>query len=291
MKLKEFASKIYFRLNRNRMDQEGRRFIPNRINLIYWKRCVNLGDTLAPLIFEWILQQKSLSVDSPVKKTQALTTVGSIIDLGRFDTVVWGSGLQSFEAIKNLSKRKYRRLDIRAVRGPLTRQMLHACNYDCPEIYGDPAILMPLIYLPSSGERSEKKVVLIYHHSMVYDTDIELTSSKPIEVLDIKTQDYKAFIDTICSAGKVISSSLHGIILAESYGIPAVFLCNESEMTNATKEILKFYDWYYSTGRFTVKVARSIEEAIQMQPMDLPDLEEMRSRLLQAFPYDLWEML
>ncbi|MDO4556419.1 MAG: hypothetical protein Q4B70_14965, partial [Lachnospiraceae bacterium] len=55
------------------------------------------------------------------------------------------------------------------------------------------------------------------------------------------------------------------------------------------KALIKYYDWYYSTNRWSVKMARTIEEAMAMEPMDLPDLTEMRRNLIQAFPYDLWK--
>ena len=42
--------------------------------------------------------------------------------------------------------------------------------------------------------------------------------------IDVKTSDYRKFITEICQSKLIISSSLHGIILAESYGIPAIFL-------------------------------------------------------------------
>lgn len=81
----------------------------------------------------------------------------------------------------------------------------------------------------------------------------------------------------------IISSSLHGIILAESYGVPAIFI-NE----DMNDELFKFYDWYFSTGRKNVVMATSISEALNITPMELPDLAEMRNNLLKCFPYDLF---
>ena len=83
----------------------------------------------------------------------------------------------------------------------------------------------------------------------------------------------------------MISSALHGIILAECYGIPAVFLRQGVE-----REEMKYLDWYRSTGRETFSIADSLEEALRIPPSPMPDeekLEEMRKNLFQAFP-DLW---
>lgn len=41
-----------------------------------------------------------------------------------------------------------RKPDIRAVRGPETRKLLINVGFDCPGIYGVPAVIMPLIYNP-----------------------------------------------------------------------------------------------------------------------------------------------
>lgn len=278
----EFLNKIYLRLNRNRLDQQGEAFKRNTVNLIYWKKRVNLGDALAPVIFDWMLAKKNIPDDFTTDKTYALATVGSIVDLGRFDSVIWGSGLQSFESVINTSKAHYKKLDIRAVRGPFTRQVLLDCGYSCPEIYGDPGILMPMIYNPQKLKK-RNKIILINHYS-IEESHVK-NYGEQMELLDIQTADYKSFIDILCTAQKVISSSLHGIILAEAYGIPAVFLLQNPQ----NKEILKYYDWYFSTNRFSVSVALSIEEALAIEPMKLPEnLELMRDGLIKAFPYDLW---
>ena len=54
------------------------------------------------------------------------------------------------------------------------------------------------------------------------------------------------------------------------------------------EEMLKYYDWYFATGRYEVRSATSLAEAKETEPMKLPELEELREGLLQSFPYDLW---
>ena len=54
------------------------------------------------------------------------------------------------------------------------------------------------------------------------------------------------------------------------------------------EEIIKYFDWYYSTGRYNIKIAASLDEALNMEPMEIPDLEQMRKRLMDSFPADLW---
>lgn len=270
-------------LFRNSYSRNGEKLQKNKVNLEYYKDVKNLGDLLSPIVCDYMLSQKGLTFLSEAKKRKPthLTAIGSILGgRGNFDMTVWGSGMKCFYSVNNLWRRKfYQKLDIRAVRGPVTREALVQCGISCPKVYGDPAILMPKIYSPETSTR--KGTVLITHYLTPAE---EYSHLKDVTFLDIKTDDYKGFIDSLACAEKVISSSLHGIILAETYGTPAVFLQKGIE-----SETLKFYDWYYSTGRKSVVVATSIDEALKMESMPLPTLEDMQNNLMNAFPYDLWQ--
>lgn len=267
-------------LLRNRYTREGAIAKKNRVNLERFRDKVNLGDYLSEVICEYMLAEKSMGFSDPADGTKHLMAVGSILGgRGDFDVVVWGSGIMNFSAVCALYRRKlYQKLDIRAVRGPLTRTALQQIGISCPEVFGDPAVLMPRIY-PRKAVGSGKTVYIPH-----YLTDFS-DCGGTCECLDIKTEDYKGFIDQMCTADKVISSSLHGIILAEAYGIPSVFL-NQ----NRDREILKYFDWYYSTGRYSIRMAATIEEAMRMDPMPLPQLEKMQEQLTDTFPYDLWKV-
>ncbi|MEE3325413.1 MAG: polysaccharide pyruvyl transferase family protein [Methanosphaera sp.] len=169
-------------------------------------------------------------------------------------------------------------LDIRMVRGPRTRDILLKKGYNCPEVYGDPAILMPMIYYPKT-QTGKRDYSVILHKSD--DRNV------PFRIETI-SYGFKDFIDQIVNSKLIISSSLHGIILAESYGTPAILL-NDSRMDF---NMLKYEDYYFSTDRMNFPVAYSIESALQMDPPSLPNrslLKNMRETMIKAFPRDLWE--
>ena len=280
--MKNIIYRVLKLLNRNKYTKNGNKAIKNAVNLEWYNDQLNFGDHLSTVVYKYMLSERGLTESSVIddRHTKHLMAIGSILGgSGDFDATVWGSGIRNFSSVKGLCiKRLYQKLDVRAVRGPFTRDALVQCGYKCPDVYGDPAIIMPRIYNPQIKNR--KGTVLILH----YLTDISAFDDlSNVTLLDIRTNDYKTFIDTIVSADRVISSSLHGIILAETYGVPAVFLSKGIE-----SEVLKFYDWYYSTDRRDVKVAMTIEEAMAMTPMPLPELSEMRQKLIDAFPYDLW---
>lgn len=250
----------------------------HQVILYYWhpKEVVNLGDELSPVIVEWMLKKRNLTLSGYVKCRKELSAVGSIIAKVHQHTI-WGSGfLSANQAIYAARLRKVFHSDIRAIRGPLTRQALLAFIEDVPEIYGDPAILMPLIY---PGKKLEKKyqVSLITHHQH----PIENTELHQISIL---TRDYSFFIDEILRSELVVSSSLHGIILAEAYGVPAIWLNNGPK-----EQVFKFIDWYYSTNRYAIKAIDSLEQINPQLAMPIPDLEGMRQDLINCFPYDLWQ--
>ncbi len=258
---------------RNRKTLDGRKADRNKVNLEYWNFNENLGDLLAPVVTQWMLHRLGLDLYREAAKPCHLMTIGSVLGLGVFDAVIWGSGVNSFAHVGRVTTQKgYRKLDIRAVRGPVTAQVLRENGYTCPQIYGDPAILLPLIY-PGRRPEKKKKYVVIDHYMKRKTTGDDR--------LSIRTGDYRTFLDKILEAEVVYSSSLHGIILAESYGVPSVFLRQGME-----EEMLKYYDWYFATGRYEVRSATSLAEAKETEPMKLPELEELRDGLLQSFPYD-----
>lgn len=266
---------------RNEFDMYGQCAAHRQVNLEYWNKIPNIGDALSPVIVSWMLQQRGLTCLQKVSKTRHLFAVGSILGFSvrRFDATVWGSGIKDVTYIDNLSKWSWIvKLDIRAVRGPITRDILNSIGYHCPCVYGDPAVLVPFIY-PAEQEREILYPVAAIHHWKYSDEKLS------VPTIDVRTDNYELFIDQILKAEKIISSSLHGIILAEAYGVPAVFV-NEG-MSNQF-ELLKVYDWYYSTGRYDVVIAPDMMSALDYKPMPLPDLHNMQRTLLNTFPYDLW---
>ena len=76
---------------------------------------------------------------------------------------------------------------------------------------------------------------------------------------------------------------MHGIILAEAYGVPAVFLQDRSQKLD-----IKYRDWYESTNR-TFTFANTVEEALSMK-IELPsNLDKLCNDVINAFPYDIWK--
>ena len=254
------------------------------VNLNYWRideknDTDNLGDYLSYIVYEYMLNRKGISIDKKVEQTKHLYSIGSILFTGFQDATVWGSGTK--EKLKGVSgkitlffNKYFRKLDIRAVRGPITRKYLIENNIRCPEVYGDPAILMPIIYKSNVSKKTD--YVIINHYTKYNGLEKNM--------INLKTKDYKKVIDKICEAKLVISGSLHGIILAEAYGVPAILLKDREDFSD-----WKYKDYYLSTGREEFPIVNSIEEALKTTPPEIPSFEKITEDLIKSFPYDLWD--
>lgn len=247
--------------------------------LFYWHESfVNFGDFLSHKVVERITGNPVpiYNKQQQYKKPKFLA-IGSILSFARQNDIVWGAGING----KLLDAKHYlfTKLDIRAVRGPLTRQFLQKyCNIFCPEIYGDPALLTPYLF-PEFKRKKEPRLpyVIIPHYS-----ERHLFENIQPELLVDPTKDWRSIIKKILNSKFVISTSLHGIIVAEAFGIPARLL----RVTN-NEPLFKFHDYYLGSGRLHFNIAFSIEEALAMggEPPFICDLQ----KLYQAFPQEYWQ--
>lgn len=172
--------------------------------------------------------------------------IGSLIPWYIYDTtIVWGSGIKSPE-IPFIRKP----IKVYAVRGPLSRKVLLENDIDCPEIYGDPALLFPLLYTPT--KKNNYEVGIILHHSDLedpYALDLVQSLSEKYNVLLINIKQYgkwQNFIDEVYSCTFIISSSLHGLIIADAYGIPNMWGKFSYEFGLGR---YKFHDYFLSVNK------------------------------------------
>ena len=234
----------------------------------------NFGDLLGPLIIEKILHEKAIINDSKTNNKRLLG-IGSIMHFAKdFDTI-WGSGRNGKI---NDNAHDFKDLDVRAVRGPLTRDFLLRKGIDCPEVYGDPGLLLP-IYFPKLRDLAKEKKfkVTIIPNLNDFDKYIldENTMNPTLAVFKI--------LERIVQSELVIGSSLHAIIVAEAFGIPARLMKSKGE------NMFKYQDYFFGSGRMQqVTAAQSIKEAIEMGGETPINWKHMP--LIESFPFDLWHL-
>lgn len=247
--------------------------------IFYWKEgnFVNFGDLLSLKIVERIVG-KSLKFYN--KKTpnqdRKLLALGSILYFANQDDVVWGSGVNGKRP--KLSDYKFTNLDVRAVRGPIARAFLQDnFNIPVPEVYGDPALLVPYLFPEFQKSEYPKHPFVIVSHYEDVKYFLDNTSDNVI----YSTEPWDIVINKILDSEFVISSSLHGIVIAEAFGIPAKLL-----RLSEIEKLIKFNDYYQGTGRESFTYATSVDEALKMggEPPVQCDLQ----KLYEAFPFEFW---
>lgn len=237
-------------------------------------RVNNFGDLIGPIVVELMLQRAGID---PSSGSGRLLTVGSVLHQARTGDVIWGSGVNGKDADSNL---KATDLDVRAVRGPLTRSYLIQRGFTVPEVYGDPALLLPELLPQLRAWAAEPKRHQVTAVPNLHDLDLfegpRLTRSWHIS----PRQPVMKVLERIARSEFVAASSLHGIIVAESLGIPARGFRSTRETT------FKYRDYYESTGRPFFRMAEGPSDALAAggEPPPVWDAEP----LLSTFPYDLW---
>lgn len=249
-------------------------------NVFWWEPkdgSVNAGDHLSKVIVELVLSLKDKEIINKKSSKNKLLSIGSVMHFARDGDCIWGTGINGKI---NPSKINFSDLDVRAVRGPCTRDFLLAKGIFVPEIYGDPGILLPLFYNKNLfiNEAKTKEFIVIPHMNENFDVYNEYSAH-----ICSPKQGAVSFLREIVNSKFVISSSLHGLIIAESYGIPAVFLEG-----NSGESLFKYDDYYLGTGRSTYARAKSVPEALSYANEPIVELYERQMELLSSFPYDLW---
>ncbi len=241
---------------------------------------INFGDALNIPLVE-LLSGKIVLPSKFFKKEQdTYSVIGSICQWTNENSIVWGSGFISdnYNAENFIKPKK-----ILAVRGPLSRELYLKNQIDCPEIYGDPALLLPYIYNPQIEKR--------YHFGLIphyIDKDnkwIKKNKKKyGVKFIDVEVgTDYQKFIDEMLSCEKIITSSLHGLILAQAYQIP---VCRVSFSDNITGGNFKYNDYYKSVKLNPLNPIKIKNQKIDELVMDRRKINIDLKKLIDVCPFD-----
>lgn len=199
-----------------------------------------------------------------------LVSIGSVMHLARDADVIWGSGINGKHMHEELP---FSKVDIRAVRGHLTRELLQKQGHVVPDVLGDPGLLVGELW--PFMKRSEKRYPLTIIPNLNDLGDYQASH----DVLDPRS-DLKACLTRIAESEFVVGSSLHGIIVAESLGVPARLISSSVEPT------FKYEDYYSGSGRNRFKTAKTVSQALDLGGEAA--LKWDSGPLLDSFPFDLW---
>lgn len=228
----------------------------------------NFGDQLSRILVERILGK---SIQQATVEEQKILGIGSILHFAREGDVIWGSGLNGKHPWPK--DYPYSSLNIRCIRGPLTRLVLRSFGIKAPAIYGDPGLLFAQFF-PEFQRNPIREYVIMIHGS-------EEQRIPRQDNIIFSTDPWPEIVQKITESKFVISTTLHGLVIAESFGIPARLL-----RITLNEPLFKYADYYLGTGRQEFQYAKTIKQALQMGGEKPPicDLD----RLLEVFPYELF---
>ena len=253
--------------------------LKTKINLIYFKDNSingNFGDELSKFITkELINKNKYRLVFNQRYQPLNIVCIGSYIHCAKDNSFIFGSGVRTPNNIEG--GHKYQSLTVCAVRGPLTRKFLIDKHITVPEIYGDPALLLPKFYKPIVINGLKDKIGIVPHKSN-YNKYINNIDTAKYYLIN-PTDKWQNVINYICSCKAIISSSLHGLICADAYNKSNLWL-DEYKLSEGD---FKFKDYFASQYRNYIKITNinDYSEALLYKGGNTVDLE----KLLRCFPF------
>lgn len=213
---------------------------------------LNWGDAMSPVMVALMSGLPIRRVPTRSKSTRmgAVGTVGHGFDLGKI--FFWGTGSSEW---KNPSAPVEERVPfqptpgteifVHATRGPESSRILGGA----PGIaFGDPVWLLPRFYRPAVEKKYELGIIL---HLSELDgraldagpTEAILRAQIPPEWRDkictintlttIDTKGLQDKTDEILACKRIVSTSLHGMVVAESYDIPCLYFATRGSEPNA----------------------------------------------------------
>jgi len=208
--------------------------------------------------------------------------IGTILHWANHNSIVWGSGFGSTDA-----EVKSKPIDICAVRGPLTHKRLAEIGINAPEIFGDPALLYSRYYTPPKNIKYD--IGFIPHYTDASNPLVNkiVKQSKNIRLIDVTKPAHKV-IDQINQCNTILSSSLHGIITAHTYGIRAMHISFENSPLNVW---FKFFDYYLSIKNNSYNGPVIINDSTTISELEKKALQEPKlidfdtDKLLSACPF------
>jgi len=204
----------------------------------------NLGDVLTPVVLAGV----GMPVRWVALGVAQILAIGSIIRFADRHHTVWGSG------VMRASDRPNPRARYLAVRGPLTRKAVKLAGGECPEIYGDPALLLPFFH-NAHVDKIHDIGLVPHYRDLPHYRDTGLPTISPL------TADPLKVVDRIRQCRAILSSSLHGIVIAHAYGIPAAWLWTDRINGDGTK----FRDHAATVG-VELEPYKTLKDAVPVAP-------------------------
>lgn len=208
----------------------------------------NWGDKLNPWLVNQLTGKNAIHRSDvyPIPNRPVHYWVGSHLATACSDpnAIVWGAGCISHTVpISGHPKR------IGAVRGWLSHERLRQAGISVPRVVGDAALLLPRLYKPHLRLRRCNLGIVPHCHEKGESFFEKAKNWDSVRIIDI-TGGIEEVIEQIVACDQIASSSLHGLICADAYGVPSTWL----KVTDKPRgDGFKFLDYFSSVGRKDTK--------------------------------------
>lgn len=225
--------------------------IKNKRLLVYWSHNLetknNFGDILNIYLLKIIFKKDVVHSSKVINifLRPKIYFIGSILNNFRtFNSIVIGSGFMSENTKIYIKPKK-----IFAVRGPLSREIFLKHNIECPKVYCDPALLLPEFIKVNNHKYYDIGIIPHYvDKNICSNINIINKNNYIVNIIDIES-DYINVIEEINKCRYILSSSLHGIVVAHAYNVPASWIEFSSNVSGVG---FKFRDYYLSVGETNI---------------------------------------
>lgn len=248
------------------------------INAYWYREVKNFGDLLTPAL----LRRAGLTPIHAYPARAELVSVGSILEHlpSRYGGAVLGSGL-----LYPTSSVLLDRARVYSLRGHLTLERVQGLNRK-PAL-GDPGLIANRLIKDPPQKLYE--VGLVPHHAdpvppYMRDAISDAVAMGAAKVIDVMRAPERV-VHEIASCKAILSTSLHGLIVADSFSIPSAWVAGSGLLGGD----FKFRD-YYSVfdGRVCNPVSLSGKESVaNLQALcvapDPGEIDRVRSGVLEAF--------
>ncbi|WP_213495802.1 polysaccharide pyruvyl transferase family protein [Lactococcus formosensis] len=269
----------------------------------------NMGDELSKVIVEELFH---LKVEKKITVFSDLFAIGSILDgmvfnkksllqsivktlLGRVNQTavyIWGSGFITNDTEGPFFYRK--NMQFRATRGKLTQQKAEEIlGKPIHPVYGDAGILASELIKEELPIQKKYKWGIIPHfvdkkHPAVETLRENLPNST---VIDVRS-DPKDVIREIAKCEYILSSSMHGLIIADSLNVPNHHIVITDKVTG---DNFKFRDYYSAFGlehHFTNIVEKNwtvFSDEFMKESYEVTEdmVKKMKEDMSNSFPKEL----
>ena len=284
------------------------------VNLYYFHSKRNFGDELGPVILNRIF---GTNIRAASAEKADLVALGSLLDLflwkGRsvlkylayvLSAVyqplhIFGTGFIQQPVLDRYGRPKaelfFRRLKIHAARGHLSAERLRKSSGKSGEniAVGDPGILASLLIDGHTGAKRYALGIVPHYvdggNELLFKLNRQTPNSLIIDVAD----DPISVLKTISACDVIVSTAMHGLIAADSLGIPNAWVKVSDKIRGGDYKFLDYYS-AYGVDHATCQDLRTVDQ-FDLTPQKIAEnysisraeVTVLKKGLLDSFPRDL----